>query len=151
MSVSRLLLALPVLALGLAASAPAQCAGGTGTLTVTPDGPVSAGDTISVNSCGPTSAIALLAVSESAGSTTFPGMGSFPSLTLCLAQPLILLPLGFTGSGNCAGVDFTVPAGAPLPGNLDLVLQGVFVDFSFTPPMNFSLTFETTNTDTLSL
>lgn len=151
MLVSRIALALPALALALAASAPAQCSGGSGTLTVTPDGPVSAGDTISVNSCGPTSAIALLAVSEAAGSTTFPGMGPFPSITLCLAEPLILLPLGFTGSGNCASVDFTVPAGAPLPGNLDLVLQGLFIDFSFTPPMNFSVTVETTNTDTLSL
>ncbi|MCI0585401.1 MAG: hypothetical protein L0323_01010 [Planctomycetes bacterium] len=151
MSVSRLLLALPALALALAAQAPAQCSGGTGTLTVTPNGPVSAGDTISVQSCGPTSAIALLAVSESAGSTTFPGMGPFPSLTLCLAEPLILLPLGFTGTGNCAGVDFTVPAGAQLPGNLNLTLQGVFVDFSFTPPMTFNITVETTNTDSLSL
>ena len=151
MSVSRLLLALPALALALASQSPAQCSGGTGTLTVTPDGPVSAGDTISVQSCGPTSAIALLAVSEAAGSTTFPGMGPVPSITLCLAEPLILLPLGFTGTGNCAGVDFTVPAGAPLPGNLNLTLQGVFVDFSFTPPMNFAITVETTNTDSLSL
>jgi hypothetical protein len=151
MSVSRLLLALPALALALASQAPAQCSGGTGTLTVTPNGPVSPGDTISIQSCGPTSAIALLAVSETAGSTTFPGMGPFPSLTLCLAEPLILLPLGFTGTGNCAGVDFTVPAGAQLPGNLNLTLQGVFVDFSFTPPMNFNITVETTNTDSLSL
>lgn len=151
MSVSRLLLALPALALALASQAPAQCSGGTGTLTVTPNGPVSPGDTISLNSCGPTSAIALLAVSETAGSTTFPGMGPFPSITLCLAEPLIVLPLGFTGSSGCAGVDFTVPAGATLPGNVNLVLQGLFIDFSFTPPMNFAITVETTNTDSLSL
>ncbi|HKB16643.1 MAG TPA: hypothetical protein VKF62_11290 [Planctomycetota bacterium] len=151
MLVSRLVLALPAFALALAASAPAQCSGGSGTLTVTPDGPVAAGDTISVNACGPTGAIALLAASETAGSTTFPGMGPFPSVTLCLDQPLVLLPLGFTGAGGCAGFDFAVPAGAPLPGNVSLTLQAVFIDFSFTPPMNFSLSVETSNTDSLSL
>src|SRR5262245_53902307 len=124
MLVSRLVLALPAFALALAASAPAQCSGGSGTLTVTPDGPVAAGDTISVNACGPTGAIALLAASETAGSTTFPGMGPFPSVTLCLDQPLVLLPLGFTGASGCAGFDVTIPAGAPLPGDINLVLQG---------------------------
>src|SRR5262249_54522548 len=143
-------LALPVLALALAAPAPAQsCAGATGTLTVTPDACVQPGDTISVSSCGASGAIALLAVSETAGTSTFGGIGPVPSVTLCVGQPFILVPIGFTGASGCANLSVTIPSGAPLPGNINLTLQGVFIDFSFTPPMNFSISVVTTNTDTL--
>lgn len=151
MNVQKAFLVLPAVALVLAASAPAQCTGGTGTLTATPDGPVAAGDTISIEACGSTGSIAFLAVSETAGSTTFGGIGPIPSFTLCLAQPLIVLPLGFTGAGGCAGFELTLPAGVPLPGDLTLNLQGILFGFSFTPPAPPTFSIDTTNTDTLSL
>jgi hypothetical protein len=149
---SRLPFLLPALVLSLVGSAPAQsCAGATGTLTVTPDACVQPGDTISIDSCGASGAIALLAVSESAGSTTIGPFGPFPAVTLCVGEPFVILPLGFTGADGCAGFDLTIPPGATLPGDVNLVLQGVFIDFNFTPPSGLSFTVVTTNTDTLCL
>jgi hypothetical protein len=153
MNIRKALLVLPVLALGLAASAPAQCPGGSGgTLTVTPDACVQPGDTITVDACGATGGIfsfGLLAVSTTAGSTPIGGMGLFPSAELCLGGPIAFFPL-MPGTGGCSGFEFTVPVGVPLPGDVNLVLQGVFLGFDLTnfPP---SISIVTTNTDSLCL
>ena len=153
MNIRKALLVLPVLALGLAASAPAQCPGGSGgTLTVSPDACVQPGDTITVDACGAASgsfSLGLLAVSTTAGSTPIGGIGPFPTAELCLAAPIAFFPL-LPGTGGCSGFEFTVPAGVPLPGDVNLVLQGVFLGFDFSSlPPSFSLT--TTNTDSLCL
>ncbi len=153
MNIRKALLVLPVLGLALAASAPAQCPGGSGgTLTVTPDACVLAGDTITVDACGATGGIftlGLLAVSTTAGSTPIGGIGPFPAAELCLAAPIAFFPL-LPGTGGCSGFEFTVPAGVPLPGDVNLVLQGVFVGFDLSNfPPSFSIV--TTNTDTLCL
>jgi hypothetical protein len=147
------LLSVAALVVALGSSAPAQgCMGGPGTLTVTP-GTVLPGDTLTIEVAGLPNAFALVAIAENPGSTPIGGFGPIPSAELCLESPFLPFPLGFTGMDGSVDRSFTIPANAPLPGNLTLHLQGVGFGFSFTPPPmpGFSFSLDTTNTATLNL
>ena len=89
-------LSVALLAIALiAAPSFAQCS----TLTVT--GSVNAGQTVSIDLSGATAnAVAVLAAGDTAGTTTFTFPGA--SVTIDLAQPFILFPLGMTDAAGHA-------------------------------------------------
>lgn len=116
-------------ALVLGAAATAQC----GTLSITQS---AAGLAVSL-SATPMS-IAVLAIGETAGTTSIP-IGT-TTLELGLLMPFSPFPLGFTDATGSAGGLIRVPPNLPLT---NLFAQGVAVSFG-TPP-NFALSFCTSN------
>ena len=117
------------------------------TLAVT--GTINPGNTVDISLTGaPADALTLLAVSQDTGSTTL-GSGML-SVTLDLDSPVMFVPLGFTDANGDAGVNFTVPASAPMLAPMTLHIQAVTVEFSFGMG-NFGLTATTSNATTLDV
>ena len=100
---------------------------------------------------GQADSMVFAAVGDTAGETVFE-LGALGSLTICLEQPFILLPVGFADADGDVSLSFDVPAGDPL--GIDLILQAASVsfglDFSTTPP-TFGLDACTSNTASLSI
>jgi len=95
--------------------------------------------------------IAWAAVGDTAGETVF-DLGQLGSVTLCLAQPFVIAPIGFTDANGDVSLAFAVPASDPL--GIDLATQAaaftIGFDFSVIPP---ALTLDSciSNTATISL
>jgi hypothetical protein len=108
----------------LAAAVQAQACS---TLTITGSG--AAGSDLTFALQGDPSALGLLAVGETTGSTTI-HFGPIATLDLGLAQPFILLPIGRTDQNGDVTLTVTLPNNVP---SLDLNGQGMTVTFSFRP------------------
>jgi len=123
---------------------PTPCTPGNVQLTVTPDGQVQPGQTITVSVTGTPGAFVVLAASHSLGSTPLP----FLSSPLCVGWPVVPLPFGVIPTSGTLTRTHTVPTGATLPGNVTIFLQAVTASPSTTGGM---LVFDTSNTDSLML
>lgn len=114
----------------LAGGISAQCS----TLTVT--GAINFGETVSFDVSGTTpNALTFLAASDDTGSSNF-GFGPLGSVTLGLAEPFTLFPLGLSDANGDVGISFDLPAlppGAPTGGlpSSTLYIQAVSIDFTF--------------------
>ena len=118
-----------LLFVSLAAMASAQtCA----TLTVTGSGAPGTDLTFALN--GAANSPALLAIGDTAGTTTF-NFGPLGSLTLGLAQPFVPLPLGLTDASGNVSRTVSIPAGLPAA---DLFGQGLTVTFTLPPTLGLS-------------
>jgi hypothetical protein len=112
------ILALALVAI-VAISAPtlAQCS----TLAIT--GTINAGQTLSIDVSGaPANSIVFIAVGE-AGSTNLPFPGQTGGLTLGVAQPFIILPIGMSDSTGHVALSVEIPANLP---------AGVIQDHTYT-------------------
>jgi hypothetical protein len=97
-------------------------------------GTVNPGQTLTIAVTGATpDSFTALAVGEETGSTTL-NFGPLASLTLGLASPFAILPLGVTDANGDVSVSFDIPsapANAPSLPNLTLNAQAVTASFSF--------------------
>jgi hypothetical protein len=116
--------------LAISASASAQCS----TLAIT--GTVNAGQTVTVDVSGaPADSIVFIAIGD-AGATSIPLPGG-STLSLGVAQPFILLPLGVADASGHVALSASIPANIPanLIQNHTYTVQAISASFSFGPGM----------------
>jgi hypothetical protein len=119
-----------IAALAISAPALAQCS----TLAVT--GTINAGQTVTVDVSGaPANSIVFIAVGD-AGNTSIPLPGG-TTLSLGVAQPFLLLPLGMADASGHVALSAEVPANIPanLIQNHTYTVQAISASFSFGPSM----------------
>ncbi len=123
-----------------AAPPPPPCTPGTVQLTITPDGVVTPGSTITTSVTGTAGGHVILVESRNLGSLSFPP----GSLSLCLGQPLQMHMFGTIPAGGTLTRSHALPPNAMIPTGLTLWFQAVVVTGS-----GQNTVFDTSNTDSL--
>jgi hypothetical protein len=102
-------------------------------------GSINAGQTVTVDVSGaPANSIVFIAVGD-AGSTTIPLPGA--SLTLGLAEPFVLLPIGAADAGGHVALSVSIPVDIPAMAiqNHTYTVQAVSASLSMAMPFSLSL------------